>query len=276
MRLRRKRLCACVAAVFLALLFPVLTAFPVLAEEDAAPEEAACAYVSVALSGGDPVLVHQETRLRDVDGDGVLTVHDAMLAVHDARFEGGAEAGYASEQAEDGRIATMLWGETESNIGIYVNHAPAEDLLAPVQDGDLLYAFTYGEAEDVLYCHFDVADASVTGEEKLALALTAYIPGEGEQPVADAVIRIDGRDTAFRTDEEGKVTLQFDGSGSCTVSARKDGVTLVPPVCTVSVTVEEPYAGDRFAPLRWVLLSIGALAGIVFALRWRVRRADRL
>lgn len=277
MQSRRKQLRAGVAAVVLALIFPVLTAFPALAEEaDATPEEPACVYVSIADADGRTALTNQEIPLRDADGDGAITVHDAMLAAHDAQFDGGAEAGYASKQEEDGRIATMLWGETDGSFGIYVNHAPVSDLLAPVQSGDLLYAFVCGDPADVLYCHFDVSHASVGGEETLTLALTARTSGEEEQPVADAVIQIDGKDTAFRTDSEGKVTLQFDGSGSCIVSARKEGLTLVPPVCAVSVSHEEPFAGDRSLPLRWILLSIGALAGIVIALRWRIRRTNPL
>ena len=274
MRLSRKQLCACAAAVFLALLFPVLTALPVLAEEDtAAQEETAHVYVSVANAGGT-ALANQEIALPDADGDGVLTVHDAMLAAHDAQFEGGAAAGYASKEEEGGRIATMLWGETAGSFGIYVNHAPVEDLLAPVQSGDLLYAFVCGEADEALYCYFDVSHASVGGEETLTLALTARASGEEAQPVADAVIQIDGRDTAFRTDAEGKVTLQFDGSGSCIVSARKEGVSMLPPVCAVSVGKEEPFAGDRSALFGWILLPMAAVVGIRLALHWQVRRLE--
>ncbi|MCH5183692.1 MAG: hypothetical protein J1E00_05900 [Oscillospiraceae bacterium] len=270
MPVKRKSFRSCTAAVVFALLFSFLTALPVLAEEDA------CVYASIADGDGKTVLAFQEVLLQDADGDGALTVHDALLAAHDARFDGGAAAGFSSEQTENGRIATMLWGQQDCCFGIYVNHLPVDDLLAPLQDGDALYAFACGDPSEVQYCHFDVSRASVGGEETLTLTLTGLAPDGEEQPVADAVIRIDGKDTAFRTDGDGKVTLQFDGSGSCVVSARKDGVALVPPVCAVSVSEEQPFAGDRFAPLRWVLLSVGALAGIVLALRWRIRRTNPL
>lgn len=274
MRLRRKQLHACVAAVLFALVFSLFPDFSALAEE--LPEEPARVFVSVAVIGGDSALAGQEFPLQDVDGDGLLTVHDGLLVAHDAQFDGGAEAGYAFQQTEDGRIATMLWGESEGSFGIYVNHAPVGDLLVPLQDGDLLYAFVCKDPETALYCYFDVSRASVNGGGALVLTLTAAYPeGEG-QPVPDAVIQIDGKDTAFRTDEDGKVTLQFDGSGSCVVSARKEGVALVPPVCRVSVGEEEPFAGDPWVLLRWVLLSAAALTGIVLALRWRVRRTDPL
>lgn len=276
MPVKRNPFRSCAAAVVFALLFSLLTALPVLAAEDDLPEESLRVYASIADGDDKTVLACQEILLRDADGDGALTVLDALLAAHDARFDGGAAAGFASEQTENGRIATMLWGRQECGFGIYVNHLPVGDLLAPLQDGDALYAFACEDPSEVQYCHFDVSRATVGGEETLTLTLTELAPDGEKQPVSDAVIQIDGKDTAFRTDGGGKVTLQFDGSGSCIVSARKDGVALVPPVCAVSVSEEEPFAGDRFAPLRWILLSVGALAGIVLALRWRIRRTNPL
>ena len=270
MRRRQKRAYAIAAVVFLVLILPALTAFSVLAEGEP-QEESAHAYVTVVGAEAVPVLACREVPLLDTDGDGRLTVHDALLAAHDLQFDGGAEAGYAFAETEGGRIATMLWGTRGERIGIYVNHAPVDDLLTPIQDDDLLYGIVCEDTEDGLYCRFDVSDASVRAGKPLTLTLTGVGP-DGETPVADAVIRIDGKDTAFRTDEEGNVTLQFDGSGSCVVSAWKDGVALYPPVCVVSVGAEEPYAGDR-AALRWVLLAVASFAGIALALRRRIRRS---
>lgn len=274
MRMKRKQLCACVAAVFLALIFPVLAVFPVLAEGDL-PEEQMRVYVFVTDAGGETALAYQELPLSDADGDGMLTVHDALLLAHDGYFDGGAASGFASEETEEGRIASMFWGEDGGHIGIYVNHMPVADLLVPLQEGDLLDVFARVTPEDGLYCYFDVPHASVGGGEALTLTLAAADSGEAA-PIAGAVICIDGKDTAFTTDAEGKVTLQFDGSGSCIVSARKDGAALLPPVCAVTVSAEEPAAGDRGALFRWILLSVGSLTGIVLALRWRVRRTDPL
>ena len=274
MRSGRKQAFAYAAAAFLALLMPALSVFPALAEEETS-EEAAHVYISIVDAGGQPVMACREVLLRDADGDGLLTVHDALAEAHEMLFDGGAEAGYADLQTEDGRIPTMLWGDADGSIGIYVNHAPVGDLLTPMQDGDLLYGAVCESTEDALYCHFDVPNASVRAGKPLTLTLTET-GTDGEAPVSDAVIRIDGKDTAFRTDGEGNVTLQFDGSGSCVVSAWKDGVELYSPVCVVSVGAEEPFAGDLSVLLRWGLLSMAALAGIVLALRWRVRRTDPL
>ena len=268
MRVHTKQKNALLGVVVFALFLPVLLGIPVLAEE-----EPAYIYVTVANADGTLVLAQAAIPLRDADGDGALTVHDALLCAHDAGYAGGASAGYAAEQTEGGLSATLLWGAPTDGYGCYINHVPTDDLLSPVQEEDQVYAFVSADPE-ILYCYFDVSRASVAGEEPLTLTLASVgYDGDGEvivSPVADAVIRIDGKNTAFSTDAEGRVTLQFDGSGSCVISAWKDGVALMPPVCTVAVSGEDPAAGDRSA-LRWVLLSVAALAVLVFAIRRRRR-----
>lgn len=252
MRARQKQHCVCGLVVFLALLFAAWTALPALAEAEL-PEDPVC--IDVFLAGEDGAVAYRELPLRDEDGDGLLTVSDALLA-------------------EDGRIPTMLGGGETAGLRIYVNHTPVTDLLTALQEGDQLYGLVCEDEAELPYCRFDLSRASVREGETLVLTLTAMSPeGEG-QPVADAVIRIDGKDTAFRTDADGKVTLQFDGSGSCVVSARKEGVTMAPPVCAVTVGKEEPFAGDRSALLGWLLLSAAAAGGILLALRQRVRRLE--
>lgn len=286
MKLHKGRFCAC-AAVFLALLLTGLSGVSALAEggtaQDAAlPEESSYIYITIAEADGTLALAHAELPLRDADGDHVLTVQDALLCAHDAYFEGGSAAGYAASEEEEAFSLTKLWGAEAEGYGCYVNHAAVGSLLDPVASGDLLYAFVCADpvAQPETYCYFDAPQASVAGAETLTLTLTAVEnDAEGEpivSPVAGATIQIDGRDTAFSTDEEGKVTLQFDGSGTCIVSARKDGAALVPPVCAVAVSADEPAAGDRSAFFRWTVLSVAALAGLAAALRWRIRRTRPL
>lgn len=288
MKRRTKCIYASLVTVFLALLLSGLHGVSVLAAEPAltdpaSPEDvpSVSVYLTVATGNGALALAQEEILVRDADGDGALTFQDVLLCAHDARFEGGAAAGYAADPAEDGLSVTRLWGVETDGCGCYINHISANGLLAPVQQGDLLCAVVSagaGEGE-ALYCYFDAAQASVAGEKTLTLTLTALgSDAEGAPaalPVADAVIQIDGRDTAFSTDGEGKVTLQFDGSGTCIVSARKDGVSLIPPVCAVEVSAEEPAAGDR-GILRWIGLSAAAILGLTRAIRRRVRRVDPL
>lgn len=280
------RFCAC-AAVFLAVLLAGLPGVSARAEEESAsdavlPEGPSYIYITIAEADGTLALAHAELPLRDADGDRALTVQDALLCAHDVYFEGGSAAGYAASETDGALSVRKLWGAEAEGYGCYVNHAAVGSLLDPVASGDLLYVFASEDptAQRSTYCYFDASRASVAGEETLTLTLTAVKNNaEGEptvSPIVGAVIQIDGRDTAFSTDEKGKVTLQFDGSGTCVVSARKDGEALVPPVCTVAVSADGPAAGDRSAFFRWTVLSVAAFAGLTVALRWRIRRTRPL
>lgn len=288
MRTKQKQCYRCLAAVFLALFSLGVFAVSARAEAEpsqetsALPEEPARVYVTVADATGTLALAHAEVPLLDADADGVLTVYDALQNAHDAYFDGGADAGFSPEQTDAGLLVKRLWGEEAGRYSLYLNHMAEDDLLAPIRDGDLLCAVVRADlaGDGGLYCYFDAPRASVSGSQELTLTLSAA--GYDEEglpavlPVPDAVICIDGRDTAFMTDEAGRVTLRFDGSGCCVVSARKDGVPLILPVCSVTVSGEEPFAGDRGALICWIALSVAALAGLVAALRRQVRRMDVL
>ena len=63
-------------------------------------------------------------------------------------------------------------------------------------------------------------------------------------PVADAVILIDGEETTYKTDAQGKVTIPFENAGEFLISAKKDGTVLVPPVSKVTVSEEEEVAAQ--------------------------------
>ena len=68
------------------------------------------AYVSISDKDGKLVLVLEKIDLSDADGDGTITINDALYLAHEAEFEGGAAAGYASEQSDYGLSLTKLWG----------------------------------------------------------------------------------------------------------------------------------------------------------------------
>ena len=54
-------------------------------------------------------------------------------------------------------------------------------------------------------------------------------------PVKDAFIILDGEKTALKTDENGTVTIPCEKAGEWIVSADHQTLTLVPPVCVVTV-----------------------------------------
>ena len=54
-------------------------------------------------------------------------------------------------------------------------------------------------------------------------------------PVEGATVLLNGAETAYKTDAEGKVTITLEQAGEITVSAKSSNMILVPPVCKVTV-----------------------------------------
>ncbi len=207
--------------------------------------------ISVAgelVSGADGTVVAAVPVLvTDLDNSGDINIDETMVAAHEAFYNGGAAAGYASSVGSWGLGMDMLWGDTSYAFGYYVNNASAWSLADPVVDGDHVQAFVYQDTQyySDAYSYFDkltaqTADGSVT----LTLSSTAYDMNSGAMvasPYAGATITIDGEATGFVTDSDGKVTVSFSTSGTHLVSAvGKDSEILVPPVCLVTAAVTEP------------------------------------
>lgn len=232
-------------------------------------------FVTVADGEGKLVLTREEIAVSDENGDGSLTVYDALYCAHEAKFQGGASAGFGAEETQYGLSMTKLWGIANGgSYGYYVNNASAMSLLDEIKEGDRINAFVYTDttAFSDTYCFFQKDSASVAGKGELTLTLSGAGYDENQNPIntpiAGAVILIDGQETAFVTDEDGKVTLRFDGTGTCVVSAKKDGQTLVPPVCVVNVTADQPLAGDT-SLLGWAALATAAVCGLTALHRYK-------
>lgn len=211
----------------------LLVAFAACAEADKT-------VVTVTISDGALALVQEPVEVTDVDGDGALTINDALYLAHEAAFEGGAEAGYGSENGEWGLALTKLWGiENGGSYGYYVNNVMSMGLADVVADGDCINAFVYVDTEAFsdMYCWFEA-------EEGDALTLTLLGAGFDENwapvtlPVAGAVITVNGEATEYVTDEEGKVTLTVDTAETAIISATSETVTLVPPVYVIEAAAE--------------------------------------
>lgn len=207
----------------------------------------------VTISNGSPVLINKQVALSDLDGDGSITVNDALIAAH-------GEGQYGYEITAYGISMTKLWGIANGGAyGYYVNNAPAMSLSDEISNGDSVYAYIYTDTEGFsdTYCYFDRADASAVTNEQLTLTLTktGYDAdwSFSSSPFSNAVITVNGEPTEYVTDENGNVTVKFEGEGVYTVSAICEGMTLVPPVCTVTVT-EVPQTGDFIFPLIAIFL----------------------
>ncbi len=217
-----------------------------------ASAEGVCAevYVTVADDKGELALAQEKITVTDIDGDGVLTLDEALFAAHEAKFEGGAAAGYATENTQWGISLVKLWGvENGGSYGYYLNNASAMGLSAEVKDGDLVSAFVYTDLNtwSDMYCFFD--NSLLTAAENTEITLTLKGAGFDENwnpitlPIADAVITVDGVATEVVTDAEGRASISFDKAGRYVVSAESESGVLVPPALVVTVKEEAPATG---------------------------------
>lgn len=200
-------------------------------------------FVSISDDMGALVLAYAPVELTDVDGDGVLTICDVLMAAHAAYHPNGAEA-FLAEPSEWGLSLYRLWNvENGGSYGYMLNDASAWSLVDPVQPGDHIKAYAYTDltAWSDTYCNFvaPVAEAAVNAEVVLTLSANGYDESWNPvtYPVQGAFLVVDGEvDDAVVTDAEGKFVLTFAEAGVYTVSAVSNDLTLVPPVCIVTVT----------------------------------------
>lgn len=217
------------------------TVFSAGAQAQPSADTAEPVYVTIADENGELALVREPVVPQDADGDGAITVNDALLLAHEQAYPGGAEAGYLSSEGQYGLKLDRLWGvENGGSYGYYVNHASAMSLADPVSGGDEVVAFIYTDldAYSDTYCYFDRSEVELSAPGELTLTLRAAgwdaDSNPIKLPVADAVITVNGKRTDARTDANGCVTLSL-AAGNHVISAVSDGQVLVPPVCQVKV-----------------------------------------
>ena len=226
--------------------------------EDSAPvsEETSPAsadvYVTIADAEGKTAVAAEKITVTDIDADSALTVNDVLYAAHEAFYEGGAAAGYATSVTQYGLSLQKLWGVANGgSYGYYVNNASAWSLADPVTDGDYVAAFVYTDAVGWSdhYSYFDSFRSEVlTGS---AITLTYSEAGYDEKwnpvtlPVEGAVITVDGEATEVTTDAEGKATVTLTDAGAHIVSAKVEGKRLVAPVCIAVVNCKGDADSDK-------------------------------
>ncbi len=203
-----------------------------------AASEEAVAYVTIADVNGELVLAAKPVTLEN----GTATIDEVLTKAHDEYFKGGAAAGYASSEGPYGLAMDKLWGiDGGGSYGYCVNDTSAMNLTDEVKAGDHLYAYIY---RDVLYFSdtygfFDLFRAETEKGDVLKLTLSHLTYDESWNtvvaPVADAFILLNGEKTALKTDENGTVTVPCEKAGKLIVSAEHGSLTLVPPVCVVTV-----------------------------------------
>ena len=212
----------------------------------AAEEESAKINITISDDKGQFVVTQEELSVTDADKDGKLTIEDAFILIHDAKFEGGAEKGFAYTDSNGSKFISKLWGiENGGSYGYYLNDTMSNGLNDEVKEGDRLNAFVYQDAASYSdsYSFFDVTKAEAKIEDEIALTLSHVAFDKDWKPfneaVEDAVITIDGKDTEFKTDAEGKAVIKLAEAGKHVISAKSDKTILVPAVCSVEVAGAE-------------------------------------
>lgn len=197
-------------------------------------------FVSITNGAGEIVMAHENIAVNDSDGDGICTIHDALVCAHTAKYAG--EEGYLAEKTEYGMSLVRLWGEENyGSFGYYLNHQSAWSLLDEVKAGDCVkaYAFTDLDTWSDTYCYFNADTVTLQPGEELTLTLYAAAFDASWNPVTlpveGAVLTVNGERTSVVTDTNGQAVLVLDAAGEYVISAVSDTQVLVPPVCTAAV-----------------------------------------
>jgi len=201
-------------------------------------------YVTVAKEG-EFVATREKVVVTDIDNDNALTINDALFALHEAKFEGGAQAGYNYYTGQYGLSLGKLWGDESGAFGYRVNNVSAMSLADAVANGDTVYAYVYKDQTtwSDAYTWFDKESLEAEKDDEVTLTLTAAgydaFWNPITTPVENATIKLNGETTNYKTDSEGKVTIVLDKAGTIVISAVSDNQVLVPPVCVATVKETE-------------------------------------
>ncbi len=118
----------------------------------------------------------------------------------------------------------------------------------PIQDGDNLVIYFVKDWAASNYAFFNKEAVTVASDTNVSLTLKECILDtntwqESQVGCADATITVNGTDTAYKTDSDGKVTLNFTEEGTYEISAKKissdpakNGLNLISlPYCKIVV-----------------------------------------
>lgn len=230
-------------------------------QEDTEPDdnttaETADVYVTIANNGSivfdkDGGYVAQaQVTVTDLDESGTLTVDEALYAAHEAYYDGGAEAGYASHITTYGLSLAKLWGkgstEAPTVSGYYLNNASCWSLSDAVKDGDYLTAFNYYDTAGYSDAYSYFSENAVKTEKGNTFTLTLNVLGYDAEwnvvasPCSGAKIEFFGSEgTALTTDENGEVEINTQNLeiGTYYIIAYTDTNNIVPAVCKIDVKV---------------------------------------
>ena len=195
--------------------------------------------VTITNGQGEICLAWEDVEVIDVDGDGVLTIYDALYCAHEAFYEDGAEAGFSAEDQGYGPSLVKLWGEENGgSYGYCVNNVPAMSLADPISADYHIQAYAYQDLEawSDQFSYFQYPDKTAM---RLTLSALGYDAdwNQVEAPLSGAAITVDGEETGVVTDENGVVELDdlsLAEPGEHIISATYADAVLVPPVFKIT------------------------------------------
>lgn len=234
------------------------------AEEE--PYDSITAYVSYSDKGETEIgadgtlLYNAPVKVYDRDQDGVYTMHDAFLALHEEYYIGGAD-GFADTS---GGWVTRFWGVDTGMVSYCLNHKWVFGTTQTIEAGDKLDLYVYADSmewadlctwfendvyktevnKDTVFTTYG-ANMMNSSEKQTVVAapagatVTAYTKDGTE--VASTTVDAKGQATLKFT-EDGVYTLKLSGKSTYTCEAYGGGSTVTykdktvaPSYCTVKV-----------------------------------------
>ncbi len=235
--------------------------------------------IYVTIANGDLKIAMEKVSVSDTDGDGIISVNDALYAAHEKYYSGGAAAGYSAVQSDWGLSLAKLWGiENGGSYGYMINDSMAMSLSDELKDGDHVYAYVFTDTAgwSDSYSFFDIKTVDILEGKTVTLTLSASGYDENWAPVvlplAGAVITLNGEKTSYVTDANGKVDVTLETRGDYIISAVSDSMTLVPPV---AIAVARPAllsgnpSTDDTDTVVFAAMALIALAGAAMLIKTR-------
>ncbi|MBO5298972.1 MAG: hypothetical protein J6B51_02700, partial [Clostridia bacterium] len=146
----------------------------------AVPMAAQGVEVTVTIANGD-IMVHDTVSVSDADGDGVISIADALYAAHEENYDGGASAGFGTEDTQWGISLMKLWGvENGGSYGYQINNGNPMSLADPVKDGDYVYAYVYTDTVGFSDTYTFFNELTVNAKEGQFIDLTLSAAGYDE------------------------------------------------------------------------------------------------
>ena len=218
----------------------------------------------IATSSNGDAMADKPVTVKDLNGDGVLTVDEALKAAHEAYCPGGYES---SAGTYGTGYVTKLWGVANKGYLFYVDNVPlfegVQSSSSKVEEGSHLYASILQDEKHWAdwYTYFDKTTATVEAYSDLTLKLSGFLGMSQSKPTASAVSGVsvgtwvDGKFKVIdglTTDKDGTVTVSFEEAGTYVITANgtvHDKVTdygsteavdwdcpIMAPYCVVTVT----------------------------------------